>query len=283
MPASGNYLQAQVPGRSLVQHGDDVDCFAVSICSPNHQSRDATDTLYSFLPNTVNFKDEVPPTPMGPRSPPSQLNKRAHSSIDLPSRQSTLSLLGGQTPPMTPALQRAEHEAFFTPGIDEQKRHLLRPGDPRSLLRSDTHAEWGAPGVFNQPKSRAGPLPSSSIQDFAKAYENIKQQEEKANRKQSRRVTRPSPAQSKSRGGSSDHGYEDKTWTVEPAIHGNGGLVNAIREVTDETDDDRSDTTWIGMLYLFLDDLNSFTNSMKRHFGLPNRCSARTDQRRHQR
>lgn len=149
---------------------------------------------------------------------------------------------------MTPGAQSGGAEDFFTPGIDAHKRQFLKSGDPRSILRTDTHAEWGKPGVFNQPRSRAAPLPSASIQDFAKAYEDIKQQEERENRKQTRRVTKPSPQSSfNSRATSSERGFEGKEWTVQSAVHGNGGLVNAIRDMTD-SEDDATGTTWIGTL-----------------------------------
>lgn len=55
-----------------------------------------------------------------------------------------------------------------------------------------------------------------------------------------------SPNDDTSRAGSSDRGYEGKPWTVEPAVHGNGGLVNAIRQVSDA--DGSIDFTWIGTL-----------------------------------
>lgn len=178
-------------------------------------------------------------------------HKRISSHNDVPTRTNTASLFNGPTPPLTPAIQNAVNEQFFTPGAtDAAKRLFAKPGDPRSLLRSDTHAEWGSQGVFNQPRSRAGPLPSASIQDFAKVYDELKEHEERQKRKQGRRVTRSSPHYNySSRSGSSDRGFEGKTWTVEPAIHGNGGLVNALRRVSGINEDDQPvDTTWIGTL-----------------------------------
>ncbi|KAF2166541.1 glycosyltransferase family 20 protein [Zasmidium cellare ATCC 36951] len=207
-------------------------------------------TVTLFLPNTVNFHEDKA-TPRR-RSPPFKLEQRVASAIDLPTRQSAASLFnaGGPTPPpLTPGIQQQiANEGFFTPGIDAKKRHFAKPGDPRSLLRSDTHAEWGSTGVFNQPRSRAGPLPSASIQDFAKVYDEIREQKEREQRKQGRRVTKPSPhGNYKSRAGSSERGYEGKSWTVEPAVHGNGGLVNAIRETAQDSHDGPG-TTWIGTL-----------------------------------
>lgn len=66
-----------------------------------------------------------------------------------------------------------------------------------------------------------------------------------------------SPTADTSRSGSSERGYEGKTWTVEPAVHGNGGLVNAIRQVSDA--DDGNDFTWIGTLGMPTDALPSTT------------------------
>ncbi|EME39235.1 glycosyltransferase family 20 protein [Dothistroma septosporum NZE10] len=215
-------------------------------------------TVSLFLPNTISFHEESE-LPSRRRSPPFQLERRGSSTADLPTRHSTASLFnartngfgGGHTPPLTPAFQTALNEEFFTPGIDAKKRHFAKPGDPRSLLRSDTHAEWGNTGaVFNQPRSRAGPLPSASIQDFAKVYDEMKERQERRRMQEARRVTKTSPGRGKfnPRGISSERGFEGKTWTVEPAIHGNGGLVNAHREVSGDRADESTDTTWIGTL-----------------------------------
>ncbi|SMY25940.1 unnamed protein product [Zymoseptoria tritici ST99CH_1A5] len=203
-------------------------------------------TLSLFLPNTVSFA-ELPPKEYR-RDPGFQLHKRATSStVDLTSRTSTTSLLAQPTPPMTPLGVTED----FNLAKSELQRHIARPGDPRSLLRSDTHAEWGRQAIFNQPRSRAGPLPSASIQDFAKEYEELKERKARALRKSSKL----SPNSLKNRAPSSDGGFEDKSWTVEPAIHGNGGLVNAIRQVTD-VDGLESGITWIGTLGMPTDALS---------------------------
>ncbi|KXT01109.1 hypothetical protein AC578_10887 [Pseudocercospora eumusae] len=226
-------------------------------------------TVSLFLPNTISFEQTPPKESQSrrARSPPFQLEQRAASSIDLPSRNASekASLFNGPTPPLTPAIQNAVNEAFFTPGAsDAQKRMFAKPGDPRSLLRSDTHAEWGSQGIFNQPRSRAGPLPSASIQDFSKVYEELREREEQK-KKKGRRLAKPSPRNTfSSRSGSSERGFEDKTWTVEPAIHGNGGLVNAIRQVSQDDDtmsehDQPMDVTWIGTLGMPTDALPEST------------------------
>lgn len=176
---------------------------------------------------------------------------------------SALSLLNGPTPPETPGLHHAATEDIFTPGVnDAAKRLFARPSDPRSLLRSDAHAEWGSQAIFNQPRSRAGPLPSASIQDFAKVYDELKEQQERQRRKRAKRTARASPHNAfSSRSGSSERGFEGKTWTVEPAVHGNGGLVNAIRQVSETSPDNDQllDTTWIGTLGMPTDALPEST------------------------
>lgn len=124
------------------------------------------------------------------------------------------------------------------------------------------HAEWGSQAIFNQPRSRAGPLPSASIQDFAAAYDKYKEEEDRKKRMSTRRVTRGSPGQLQaSRSGSSERGFEGQSWTVQPAIHGNGGLVNAIRETSeiDPSNNQPADTTWIGTLGMPTDALPEST------------------------
>jgi trehalose 6-phosphate synthase/phosphatase len=107
-------------------------------------------------------------------------------------------------------------------------------------------------GFFNQPRSRAGPLPSASIQDFAKVHEELQERQARAQRK----ARRLSPNARSSRAASSDAGFDDKAWTVEPAAHGNGGLVNAMRQVTDGDSPDL-DITWIGTLGMPTDALSA--------------------------
>jgi trehalose 6-phosphate synthase/phosphatase len=163
---------------------------------------------------------------------------------------------------LTPAVQTAVNEQIFTPGPASAVKSLFaKPGDPRSLLRNDTHAEWGTPGVFNQPRSRAGPLPSASIQDFAKVYDQLKEEEHRLRRKHDRRVTKStSHAIHSSRSASSERGFTGKEWTVEPAVHGNGGLVNAIRGLSELHEaDEPMDTTWIGTLGMPTDALAETT------------------------
>lgn len=104
-------------------------------------------------------------------------------------------------------------------------------------MRSEVHLpEWGRQAIFNQPQSRAGPLPSGSILDFSRAYDELQRQRQHA---------RASPkSRSQSRTGSpGDQSFKNKTWTIEPAVQGNGGLTNAAREAATQGD---FDITFVG-------------------------------------
>jgi trehalose-phosphatase len=161
------------------------------------------------------------------------------STYDLPSHASAPSLLLRDTPPRTPAINDAE-ELFSQFGPESRER--LLGGTPRNprLMRSEVDLpEWGKQAIFNQPKSRAGPLPSGSILDFARAYDDLQRQRQHAfSRKTSPR------SRNQSRGGSpGDGSFTNKTWTVEPAVQGNGGLTNAAREASMTAE---FDLTWVG-------------------------------------
>lgn len=151
-----------------------------------------------------------------------------------------MSLLNGPTPPRTPSIQA--HEEFFAQRPSSSDKLIFgKPGDPRSLVHSDAHVpDWGAQAIFNQPKSRAGLLPSASILDFAKVHEEVEKK-----RREAKKGKRASPPSRSSRAGSHDRSYEGKDWTVEPAIQGNGGLTNAVRAAAETGDDEVS---WIGTI-----------------------------------
>lgn len=88
--------------------------------------------------------------------------------------------------------------------------------------------------MFNQPKSRAGPLPSNSILDFAKVHDELSQ--EKLNETRRKQSTHLSPRSQGSRAQSVER-YARQAWTVEPAVQGNGGLTNAFRNADGSEDD----------------------------------------------
>ncbi|KAK4542117.1 hypothetical protein LTR36_007148 [Oleoguttula mirabilis] len=198
----------------------------------------ATHNVSLFLPYTIAFHDA--PTDRR-QSPPPRLQSRKSSVIDLPTRSSQPSLLNGPTPPLTPSHTQANEEFFAAKlGVDPASLHFAKPGDPKSLVLSDAHiADWGAQAIFNQPKSRAGPLPSGSILDFAKVHDEL----ERKRREAKTRNKRASPTSRTPRAGSNDRSYEDKAWTVEPAIQGNGGLTNAVRAAVDAGE---MEVAWVG-------------------------------------
>ncbi|GAB7358259.1 hypothetical protein MBLNU230_g0410t1 [Neophaeotheca triangularis] len=199
-----------------------------------------THVVSLFLPYTVNFAKQQKPGSRRP-SPPARLDSHQHnkSLLDLASKTSQVSLFNGQTPPLTPTAA-AEDEFYARFGEQTQRLHFADPGNPRSLVRSDAHVpEWGAQPVYNQPRSKAGPLPSGNILDYAKAHDKLMQDKLEDARKRNK-----SPPRSQaSRTASSERGYEE--WTIDNAVQGNGGLVNAMR-AADKSED--IDVTWIGTL-----------------------------------
>ena len=164
-------------------------------------------------------------------------------------RSSQASLLTGPTPPQTPSV--AASAGFFSNGsIESSRLGFAKPGDPKSIVPTDSHVpEWGAQAIFNQPKSRAGPLPSGSILDFAKVHDEL----EKKRLDAKKRTKRMSPNSHSSRAGSSERALEGKRWTVEAAVQGNGGLTNAVRSVVD---DGEMEVSWIGTIGFPTDSLS---------------------------
>ncbi|KAM0721778.1 hypothetical protein Q7P37_002703 [Cladosporium fusiforme] len=188
-----------------------------------------------FLPVTIDFQETRRPSSSSP--PKAQTHSRKSSNYDLPSHPSSTSLLGGHTPPRSPGASNDTEELFAQFGAASQNHHFATPGNPRSLVRSDVHLpDWGKQAIFNQPKSRAGPVPSGSILDFAKSYDEMQRQ-----RQQKKSATK---SRTQSRAGSGDRtSFVDKTWTVQPAVQGNGGLTNASREASESQG---FDITWVG-------------------------------------
>ncbi|CAI6341471.1 unnamed protein product [Periconia digitata] len=202
-----------------------------------------------FLPYTIDFQDpdaeqtpapsaaaDAQPAPSAPTSvasaiPPllAEAGKNV-SSANAPTTKATAdSLLRDQRPthinlPAVP--EQAATDSYFpiTPAPTNPASHFIRPTDPRSLVRSDAHvAEFGgSSALFNQPRSRADPVPPNNIFESAKAQEKAKVERERA--------SHAAPPKSKYRGkagGLRDPRWE-QPWTVVPAVQGNGGLSNAI-------------------------------------------------------
>ncbi|KAK4960799.1 Trehalose-6-P synthase/phosphatase complex subunit [Elasticomyces elasticus] len=187
-----------------------------------------------FLPYTVDFHHV--PTSRRP-SPPARKKTRKISFAD---SKTSATLFSGPTPPLTPTTLAKEE--FFSQFAQDPALLFPRPHDPRALVRSDAHVgDWGKSQYFNQPKSRAGALPSGSILDYAKVKDLIDGEKRKA--AESRKSPRGSHM---SREQSHERLFEGKTWTVEPAVQGNGGLTNAIRAVADAGDE--MEKYWVGTL-----------------------------------
>ncbi|KAI7340729.1 alpha,alpha-trehalose phosphate synthase-like protein subunit [Hortaea werneckii] len=215
----------------------------------------ATHVVSLFLPYTIAFHDELDGRPASPeaeptpaaRPPPAPTPTRNASAVDLPTRSS---LLNGPEPPQTPLV--TTNDKFFAKSPqDHSSNHAGTPVDPKSLLRSDADVpDWGKQAIFNQPKSRAGPLPSGSILDFAKVHDELEKKRAESRKRQSKR---PSPRSRSSRAGSHDRYYEGKLWDVVPAVQGNGGMTNATRAAVD---DGEIEVSWIGTLGFPTDSLS---------------------------
>lgn len=178
--------------------------------------------------------------------------KRRSALLDLPKRLSAVSLV---------ELQTAE-DLFGAPTPEHQKRLSAKLGDPRALLLTDQEeSSWGTEHLFGQPRSRAAPLPSGSILDYAQVHEALEEQRRRDVSKHSKSPTVQSPTTS-SRGGSSERDYEDKTWIVEAPVYGNGGLANAVNAAI--LTGSIGDVCFIGTLGFPTDALNANTKEQIR-------------------
>ncbi|KAH0341491.1 alpha,alpha-trehalose phosphate synthase-like protein subunit, partial [Aureobasidium melanogenum] len=191
-----------------------------------------------FLPYTVDFHDE----PEAPKRPnPQRMHSRAASATDMKALANTAaSLFNGPPVPQTPAEEKQDD--FFS---QLQNDPRIKPGDPRSLARTEAAPpEWGAAAQFlNQPKSTAGPLPSGSILDYVKSEKKDPELLAKYTAQRKRR-----PTTGTSRRGSNERNFARKTWTVEPAVQGNGGLINAIRAHDAIRSEEDFQKIWVGTL-----------------------------------
>lgn len=139
------------------------------------------------------------------------------------------------------------NQDFLAPAADEPTtRQFATSDDPRSLVQSDAEVPtWGVDQPFNQPLSTAKPLSSTSIVDFPKVREEIEVQKRIATQALDTLAATRSPGE--------DRTHNSKTWTVEPPIHGNGALTNAIRAYASASD---IEVSWIGTLGLPTDSLS---------------------------
>lgn len=173
-----------------------------------------------------------------------KVDSRKGSAADL---TKLASLFAGPTPPLTPS--SAGHEDFFANfGPPSQKHHFARPHNPHSLLRNEAQIpDWGSEAVFNQPRSRAGAIPSSSILDYGKVSEKLSQAKlNQASVKATTDAKSPPPSNT-SRTSSKERNFSSKTWTVEPSVQANSGLTNAVRAAS-RSASEPFDVSWVGTL-----------------------------------
>ncbi|KAK5112919.1 hypothetical protein LTR62_003741 [Meristemomyces frigidus] len=200
----------------------------------------ATINVSLFLPHTVAFFDRRSRTPsrLSSPPPPPQVDRRA-SAIELRTATSAVSLLDDNNTPDTPSIAIGD-DFFASKKVSEKHRSTGLHG----LLASDAYtAEWGKEATLNQPRSRAGPLPSSSVLDFAKVQQ---EEERKRAREAFRKKRSPQSATNRSsRAASRDRNFDGKSWEIEDAIHSNGGMVNAFRAAVAAGD---SDTNFVGTI-----------------------------------
>lgn len=195
-----------------------------------HRHKQAKANFDRFLPYTTHFHEEDKHEPSPPQRPRLGHPPIIEHSVDMPKRGSATSLLDDDDLPDL-------NSDIFSKLVRDLRKLPLTPGNPRSMMYDAHVPDWGNQAIFNQPRSRAGPLPSGSILDFAKVHEELQQSV--------RNVKPKSAAPLKSRAASSERTFESKKWTVETALHGNGALANAMRESSSDT---LLDITWHGTL-----------------------------------
>ena len=199
-----------------------------------------------FLPYTVDFHRL--PTP-AQRPSPQRLPTRRESTVE-PNGKATL--FPTHTPPRTPSAS-ADAEEFFAQVQPSAATHFIKPHDPRTLVRSDSHLpEWGRGIFFNQPHSRASQLPPSRILGFAPPPEP----EQSAWTKKKKFVQIKSP-KNQSRSQSDERKQWGSDWTIVPAEQGNGGLANAIRAA--QRHETLDDIFWLGTVGFPTDSLKEHT------------------------
>lgn len=207
-------------------------------------------TSHSFLPYTIDFHDL--PTPARRPSPPARIESHSRKA----SLTGPVSLFPQPTPPRTPAAIDDPGE-FFPQILSSAATSLLKPNDPRTLVRSDAHLpEWGRGLFFNQPYSRAEKLPSSLVLGYG---QSPPPSEDRVPRKSYKRFSKSAGSRNKSRTRSKSiekHSW-GQSWSIEAAEQGNGGLANAVRAAQREGTVD--DVIWLGTVGFPTDSLPEAT------------------------
>ena len=198
------------------RHYDYHRCFPVSR-SLGH-GRAYSRRLCRHLPHTVDFHQL--PTPDRSSSPPSQSSPASNSRGFALERQA--SLFAVHTPPETPSVADAE-SVFSSTDQSGTDSYFPKAQDSNGIIHGYASVtEWGRGSIFNQPQSRAEPAPPDTILEYSKAQERAQAMST------AQRDRRPSQRSSRQ---SRDHSADPRwatEWTIKPAVHGNGGLVNAI-------------------------------------------------------
>ncbi|KAI9655197.1 MAG: hypothetical protein M1829_000693 [Trizodia sp. TS-e1964] len=173
-----------------------------------------------FLPNTINFNIPTPTHSQSSRK--SSLNHQNGA------------LLSGAAEPTPPGTPNGTHL------FPREKAPTLTIPDllPLGALNDPHSPAWGSGRSFNQPPSRAGQLPPSSILKHVKALERLSLQSDPVAGTQAPTSDHPHEQ-------SRDRYFADAEWTVEKAEQGNGGLRNAVNAARETKD---LEVTWVGTL-----------------------------------
>ncbi|KAF1824202.1 uncharacterized protein K489DRAFT_176578 [Dissoconium aciculare CBS 342.82] len=170
--------------------------------------------------------------------------QRATSNYILPSRASEMSLFEKLLP--SPSAYTVDE--FFPEQVDPKKRKLIEATKAQRSMPSESFAsDWGNNSIYNQPRSHVAPLPPDGISAFDAYLERRSYQAERYPLRSPKRVAN-GPVRSKlpSRAPSSDRGFDNQEWKVVPPLHGNAGLVSAMRVKSDSQFD--ANITWIGTI-----------------------------------
>lgn len=201
--------------------------------------------LSLFLPYTVDFKTH---DRQKPYESPTQPNRRT----SLNPTNSQLSLLNALQDRYSS--QDADTDPLFPDTTDIQTRRASSHIDlsklgpvsrPRTLARTDTAApDWGISSLYNQPLAQQNPAPQLGLSRYAKSLEE----------KASKAIHELRKAQSHNTNKNKKTDFQGSEWTIEHAVHGNGGLINAVKAASDN--EVLSSKQFIGTLGFPTDDLD---------------------------